>query len=132
MLHAKEAVVSTEQNERDIWLGFKRGLTGRCPACGQAAMFSSYLKVVPECPSCGHVLSQYRADDGPAYFTILIIGHLLIGPLLFIQAIRTAPVEIVSAILVGTIVVAALVLLPLVKGAFVGVQWGVRDRSGAS
>ena len=78
------------------------------------------------------MLSQYRADDGPAYFTILIIGHLLIGPLLFIQAVRTAPVEIVSAILVGAIVVAALVLLPLVKGAFVGVQWGVRDRSGAS
>lgn len=123
--------MSTGQNERDIWLGFRRGLAGRCPACGQAAMFSSYLKVVPECPSCGHALAQYRADDGPAYFTILIIGHLLIGPLLFIEAIRTAPVEIVSAILVATIVVAALVLLPLVKGAFVGVQWGVRDRGGA-
>jgi len=121
-----------DQNERNVWLGFRRGLTGRCPQCGQAAMFSSYLKVVPECPSCGHVLSQYHADDGPAYFTILIIGHLLIGPLLFIQAIRTAPVEIVSVILVVAIVVAALVLLPLVKGAFVGVQWAVRDRSGAS
>lgn len=118
-------------DERNVWLGFKRGLSGRCPECGGAAMFSSYLKIVPACPSCGHALSQYRADDGPAYFTILIIGHLLIAPLLFIEAIRTAPVEIVSAILVATIVVAALVLLPLVKGAFVGVQWAVRDRGGA-
>lgn len=124
-------VVITEQRERSVWLGFKRGVRGRCPACGKAALFSSYLKVVPDCPSCGHVLSQYRADDGPAYFTILIIGHLLIGPLLFIPAIRTGPVELVSAILVGSIVVAALVLLPLVKGAFVGVQWAVRDRGGA-
>lgn len=120
-----------ELQQRDVWLGLRRGLSGACPACGKSKLFSSYLKVVPKCANCGHALDQYKADDGPAYFTILIIGHVMIAPLLFVQAIRTWPVETLSVLMVVTLVTAALILLPIVKGGFVGVQWAVRDRSGA-
>lgn len=116
--------------QRSVWNALKRGLAGRCPQCGVGKLFRSYLKVEPTCPSCGLALSQYRADDGPAYFTILIVGHLLIGPFLLTDAIFTWPIEQLFALVLPGIVVLSLLLLPRVKGAFVGVQWAVGDRSG--
>lgn len=122
--------MENREHQQHVWPGLRRGWGGRCPACGHSKLFSAYLKIVAECPACGLHLSQYRADDGPAYFTILIVGHFLIGPLLFIEAVRTWPVEIISAIVVPVIIVAALLLLPRIKGAFVGLQWAIKDRSG--
>lgn len=121
--------LSSENLERNVWVGLKRGLSGLCPACGRSKLFSAYLKVVPACAGCQHPLVNYKADDGPAYFTILIIGHLLIAPMLFLEAVRTWPEEVLAGIAVPSIVVLALLLLPRVKGAFVGVQWAVGDRS---
>lgn len=115
--------------QRSIWAGLQRGALGRCPHCGEGRLFSSYLKVEPICSACGHETGLYRADDGPAYFTILIVGHLVVAPLLFLEFVRTWPVVWVMAILLPTIVILALALLPRVKGAFVGVQWAVGDRA---
>lgn len=123
--------VTVNFQQRSVWSGLSRGAAGKCPHCGEGRLFSSYLKVVPICGSCGHETGLYRADDGPAYFTILIVGHLVIGPLLFLQFVRTWPVAWVMIILIPAIIVLSLVLLPRVKGAFVGVQWAVRDRGGA-
>jgi uncharacterized protein (DUF983 family) len=116
--------------QRSIWAGLQCGLGGRCPHCGQGHLFSSYLKVAPACSTCGHDTGVYRADDGPAYFTILIVGHLVIAPLLFLEFVRTWPVGWVLAIVIPVIVALALILLPRIKGAFVGVQWAVGDRGG--
>lgn len=114
-----------------MWDALKRGIAGRCPNCGEGKLFRAYLKVAPTCSACAHDLSQYRSDDGPAYFTILIVGHLLIAPLLLSDAIFTWPLEWLFAIFIPSILLLTLVLLPLVKGAFVGVQWAVGDRGGA-
>ncbi len=55
-----------------------RGLLGRCPACGKSHLFNGFLRVVPECQNCGAPLGLARADDAPPYFTILIVGHIVI------------------------------------------------------
>jgi uncharacterized protein (DUF983 family) len=117
--------------QRSVWGAFKRGFFGRCPKCGEGPLFRAYLKVVPECPSCALDLSPYRSDDGPAYFTILIVGHVFIAPMLFSGFMLTWPVEWVMAVFLSGIVALSLLLLPRVKGAFVGVQWAIGDRAGA-
>jgi len=122
--------VTVEFQPRSVWTGLSRGLVGRCPHCGEGRMFTAYLKIAPACPACGHALGQYRADDGPAYFTILIVGHALIAPLLFSGIVLTWPIEWLLGLFVSGVVASALALLPRVKGAFVGVQWAVRDRGG--
>jgi uncharacterized protein (DUF983 family) len=122
--------VTVQFQQRSIWHGFSRGWCGKCPACGGGKLFSAYLKLATVCSACDHKVGLYRADDGPAYFTILIVGHLVIGPLLFFEFVRTWPVAWVLAIVLPCIVGLALFLLPRVKGAFVGVQWAVDDRSG--
>jgi uncharacterized protein (DUF983 family) len=93
-------------------------------------LFSSYLKVATTCSACAHETGLYRADDGPAYFTILIVGHVVIGPLFLLEFVRTWPVMSVFAVVIPTIIALTLLLLPRVKGAFVGVQWAVGDRGG--
>lgn len=97
-----------------------RGLKGRCPACGEGKLFWRYLKVEPRCSVCDHDLAKYPADDGPAYFTILIVGHLLVAPLLLFPIIWQAPVWIVVPATLIPLAVATLVLLPVVKGWFIG------------
>lgn len=97
-----------------------RGLKGRCPACGEGRLFWRYLKVEPACPACSHDLAQYPADDGPAYFTILIVGHVIVAPLLLFSFIWQAPVAVVLAATLLPLTGATLLLLPRIKGAFIG------------
>ncbi len=122
-----EPILNGEHQQRPFWLGVSRGALGRCPHCGEAKLFLSYLKIVPNCPGCGHFLAQYKADDGPAYFTILIVGHLLIAPMLFSPLVRTWSSGTVLSIMLPGLIAATFLLLPRVKGAFVGVQWAVGD-----
>src|SRR5690348_2253840 len=69
-----------------------RGVAGHCPACGGAPLFWRYLKVNGRCEGCDTDLSRYPADDGPAYLTILLIGHLVVAPMLFFPIVwRTSP-----------------------------------------
>ena len=98
----------------------RRGFIGRCPYCGQGRLYRAYLKVVDACPACGHALGTYRADDGPAYFTILIVGHLVVAPLLFIPFIWQGPIAVVLPLTLIPVAAITLLLLPRVKGAVVG------------
>lgn len=103
-----------------------RGFKGRCPNCGEAKLFWRYLKVEPTCPSCRHALAQYPADDGPAYFTILLVGHLVVAPMFFFRFMwEVSPWIIVPGALAG-LTTLILLLLPRIKGAFVGALWAIR------
>lgn len=98
----------------------RRGVAHRCPNCGEGRLYRAYLKVVDRCEVCGHELGAYRADDGPAYFTILLVGHVVIAPMLLLQWILKAPLWLV---LPGTLIpltVITLWTLPRVKGALIG------------
>lgn len=97
-----------------------RGLRGRCPHCGEGRLFRTYLKVSQACPACGVDLARYPADDGPAYFTILIVGHLVIVPVLFIPWVWQGPTLVTVPVTLGFLAAVTLALLPIVKGAFIG------------
>ena len=47
----------------------------------QRSLLSGYLTVNDTCTVCSEELHHHRADDGPAYLTILLVGHLM-APLL--------------------------------------------------
>ena len=86
-------------------------------------MMKSYLAVRDTCPVCGEGLSHHRADDGPAYLTILIVGHLM-APLLLIvfEKFRPEPLVLFTIFAVGTVAL-SLYLLPRLKGAMIAFQW---------
>ncbi len=106
--------------------GLTRGFQRKCPNCGQGHLFKGYLKVRPNCDVCGHDNGQYRADDAPPYFTILIVGHIIIGPMLAFNFIWTWPVGLVLGLTLPTLLILTLALLPLVKGAVIGFHWAAQ------
>jgi len=112
--------------ERDTRSAMLRGYRGHCPNCGKGPLLRSYLKVRDHCPVCHEDLSHQRADDGPAYLTILIVGHLM-APLLMVvfETWRPEPLVLFTTFAVGTIAL-SLYLLPRIKGAMVGLQWARR------
>ncbi|HUZ11265.1 MAG TPA: DUF983 domain-containing protein [Caulobacteraceae bacterium] len=104
-----------------------RGFNGRCPHCGGGRLFYRYLKVSPRCLACGHDLDRYPSDDGPPYFTILLVGHLVIVPLLVIFAplIWKAPAWVIVPAAVAPVLAVTLLALPRVKGAVLGVLYAL-------
>ncbi len=109
-----------------LWRSIGRGLAHHCPACGTGPLYGRYLKVAPTCADCGYDLSRHPADDGPAYLTILLVGHLM-APLILFAFVRWRPDPLVlSAVFsVGTVAL-SLYLLPRLKGALVALQWAKR------
>ncbi|MBC7154198.1 MAG: DUF983 domain-containing protein [Rhodobacteraceae bacterium] len=114
------------QTERPLRAAMLRGWRRRCPSCGSGPILRGYLSVRDTCPVCGEALHHQRADDGPAYLTILIVGHVL-GPLLLwvFIAFRPDPLVLASIFSVGSVAL-SLFLLPRIKGALIGIQWSRR------
>lgn len=103
-------------------LALGRGLRGRCPSCDQAPIFQGYLKVVPECAHCGAPLGLARADDAPPYFTILLVGHIVVPGMLLLERTLAPPLLLQAAIWLPLTLALALGLLRPIKGATVGLM----------
>ncbi len=99
-----------------------RGVRGLCPACGQTRAFRGYLRVVPQCLACGAPLGEVRADDAPPYFTIVIVGHIVIGSMLLLDQAYAPPLWLEAVIWLPTTVILALALLRPIKGATLGLM----------
>lgn len=120
------AATMDNQPKRDLRRAFLRGFCGRCPSCGRGPLFRAFLKVADHCTLCGEALHHQRADDAPAYFVILIVGHLVV-PLALSVEVALAPAYWVHALLWGPLTIGlALGLLPAAKGAIVAWQWAHR------
>jgi uncharacterized protein (DUF983 family) len=116
----------TPRKDRKLGEAIRRGLVGRCPACGRGPMFRSYLKVVNNCKVCGEDLSHARADDAPAYLTMLVVCHVVgAGVLMFDNAWPQMSLVFTAVFWLTVTVVASLLLLPRMKGAVVGQQWAL-------
>ena len=99
-----------------------RGLRGRCPACGEGQIFDGYLKVVGVCRDCAAPLGLARADDAPPYFTILLVGHIIVPLLYLVERSSQPPLWIMSAIFLPLTLFLALGLIRPIKGGTVGLM----------
>ena len=112
---------------RDLTLALWRGFLGRCPNCGRGAMFTAYIRVAPRCPVCHEDLSPQRADDAPAYLTLLIVCHVIgAGVLLSDEVLPNAPLIIAISFWLAATALMSILILPRMKGAVVGYQWALR------
>jgi len=100
-----------------------RGLRRRCPACGEGRAFKGYLKIVDTCAHCQTPLGLYPCDDGPAYVTMLLVGHLVIAPMFALDFFWRYPLQVVIPSTLGAMMALTLLLLPFIKGGFLGLIW---------
>lgn len=113
------------EGERPLQQSLLRGTLLKCPACGEGALFGSYLKVNDQCSHCGEALHHHRADDAPAYFTIVIIGHVIVSLVLAVEMAYRPPLWLHAALWLPLTIVMALAALAPIKGLLVSLQWAL-------
>jgi uncharacterized protein (DUF983 family) len=106
-------------------MAMKRGVLGRCPACGNGRLFRSFLKVADRCEACGSEFHHHRADDLPPYLVIFLVGHLIGYGILTAETRFETPIWVHLALWPALTLVLALALLQPVKGAVVGLQFAL-------
>ena len=113
----------TAIEQRALGPALRKGWRRKCPNCGSGPLLKNYLKVQDSCSVCQQELFHHRADDGPAYLTILIVGHLM-APLLHLTFVtwRPEPLVLFAIFAIGCVAL-SLYLLPRLKGAVIGFQW---------
>jgi uncharacterized protein (DUF983 family) len=121
-----EPETSNQLPARDLRTALVRGLRGRCPHCGEGRLFRAFLKVADYCPACGEPLHHQRADDAPAYFVILIVGHIVVPILLAVETAYAPPIWVHLAIWPALTLAMSLLLLQPIKGAIINLQWACR------
>lgn len=102
-----------------------RGAVCKCPACGNGRIFDGYLTVRPNCDACGEALHHHRADDAPPYFTIFLVGHIVIPLALAVEIAYRPDLWIHMALWLPLTLFSALFFLRPIKGALIGLQWGL-------
>ena len=105
-----------------MWRGFRE----KCPKCGEGKLFRKYLEVVDRCDKCGEDLHHHHADDAPPYFTMFIVGHVIVGGVLWLEIAFAPPMWLELVIWLPLTVIMSLLLLPRIKGSLVALQWALR------
>lgn len=126
IVNADNAAPADAARERPLGRSIVRGLRRRCPCCGEGRVFHGLLTVRDRCESCGETLSGHRADDLPAYLTMLLVGHIVIPAALLLDQLATPPLWIAFPAISGVALALVLLLLSPIKGAVIGLQWSAR------
>ncbi len=113
---------------RALWRGFR----GSCPHCGKGKLFGSYLAQNDTCPVCHEDFSAIHADDGPAWFVMLVTGAIVMPPAIYLSIHAMMPDWAVIALLLILTLVVALALLPRAKGLFIAILWRIAMLEAAS
>jgi uncharacterized protein (DUF983 family) len=111
---------------RNVGLSLWEDLRERCRRCGRGRLFCAFLKVDDYCSVCRLDFTGRRADDLPAYLVILIVGHVLVPAILWIEVDYAPSLAIWLGIHLPLTGVASIALLQPVKGAVVAAQWSLK------
>ncbi|CAN7489510.1 DUF983 domain-containing protein [Phyllobacterium sp. LjRoot231] len=108
---------------RPVGQAMWRGFLSRCPHCGEGKLFRAFVKPVDNCAVCDEDYTHQRADDFPAYITITIVGHIVLGGFLAVETLVLLPNWVHMMIWPPLTIILSIALLQPVKGAIIGLQW---------
>lgn len=87
----------------------KTGIRGRCPRCGEGALFQGFLKLRTGCENCGLSYSFADPADGPAFFVICfgcvpavvfaVLLEIFVQPAFWIHLVTSLPFLVITCIL---------------------------------
>jgi uncharacterized protein (DUF983 family) len=103
-------------------------LLGRCPRCGQGALFSGYLSIAPRCSVCALDFATFDVGDGAAALVILVVGAIVCAAALWVEFTFQPPLWVHAALWTPAIAVLTFVILRLFKSALLVLQY--RHRAG--
>jgi uncharacterized protein (DUF983 family) len=101
---------------------FLAGALGRCPNCGQGALYAGFLDLAPTCSSCGFPLVTADTGDGPAIFVIMIVGFIIVFGALVTEIAVHPPVWVHLVLWLPLGAALCLGLLRPMKGLMIAAQ----------
>jgi uncharacterized protein (DUF983 family) len=107
-----------------------RGLRGRCPQCGEGALFRGFLTMRPRCESCGLDYGFADAGDGPAIFVILLGGFVVVFAALLVEVLYKPPFWLHAAMWLPLILIVTLLPLRAIKGLLIDLQYHHKAQEG--
>ncbi|GJM00162.1 MAG: hypothetical protein DHS20C07_18410 [Methyloligella sp.] len=119
----KAAYENVTLPKRNIMRAVLSGFSQKCPNCNKGSIFGKFLKVNHQCSACGEELHHHRADDAPPYFTIFVVGHVILPLMMAIEIAYMPAIWIHVALWLPMTLLMCAWLLPRIKGALIGVQW---------
>lgn len=105
-----------------------RGWQQICPQCAGSPLFRSYLKAAENCKVCQLDYQSMRSDDVPAYFTIAIVGHIILPAICFLEIKFSPSLTIHLLIWPGVTTILVLMLLPRIKGMIMSMLWYIGQK----
>jgi uncharacterized protein (DUF983 family) len=118
-LHAGPAVAVRRFSFALLW----RGILKHCPQCGVGPLLNGYLKPEARCSHCGEYFAHISADDGPAWLTLLVVGHAVVPLMILLGRDVTISPWLAMVILALVALVGVYFVLPRAKGAFIALIW---------
>jgi uncharacterized protein (DUF983 family) len=88
-------------------------------------LLAGFLTPHAVCPTCQEKNGDIMAQDAPPYITILIVGHIILPMILFWDSLWNAPTWVQYSIWLTATVGLTLILLPRIKGAWMGFMWAL-------
>lgn len=109
---------------------YTAGLSGKCPRCGQGALFKGYLGLRSECTVCGLDYAKADSGDGPAVFVIFIVGFL--GVIVAFMARYVFFASILASLLISAVLSLAMILALLrpLKATLIALQYANKAEEG--
>ncbi len=91
------------------------GLRCACPRCGQGRLYQGLLSVRDTCDECGLDLSRLNAEDGAAFFIIVVYSAIVIPLALWVEFTFGPPIWVHLMIWVPVVVGGAIALMRPLK-----------------
>ncbi len=121
MPEASQSYVPGETLTAKAMIG--RGLRRKCPHCGIGRAFDGYLKQTDTCDHCGEDIGRIRAEDGPAWLTIIVVGHLLAIPMAEAYLSYGMSAETGMILWPTLAMIMTFGFMPLIKGMWLALIW---------
>ncbi len=109
--------------DRPLRLPIARGLSCRCPRCGEGRLFDGFLTLKPRCERCGLDYSFADAADGPAVFVIFLSGFIVVFAALVVEFVYEPPYWLHAALWLPLILVTTLLPLRPMKSLMIALQY---------
>jgi uncharacterized protein (DUF983 family) len=106
------------------------GLAGKCPRCGQGALYKSYLALADGCASCGLDYAQADSGDGPAVFVIFIVGFASVALAFIARFAWGLSIGAAFAVSAGFAIASILALLQPLKATMIALQYRNKAEEG--
>jgi uncharacterized protein (DUF983 family) len=101
----------------------KAGLGCRCPRCGRGKLYRGFLTVAERCDVCDLDLRAQDSGDGPAVFIVLILGGIVVGLAIVVEAVFEPPYWVHVVLWPPVIIGLALWMLRPFKATLIALQY---------